>query len=142
MQFFNKIRDEIELIPNDTFLYNVNELSLDEETVTNGIAKYIDENEKNDYKLRENVKDEFASENDNFLFKQDSDNDNSDNDFNEEYIYEGNIKNTQNYASNHGSKDKKENPDFLKFCKEKATNKLGKKKKKQAKEKVTVQILV
>ena len=46
MQFFNKIRDEIELIPNDTFLYNVNELSLDEETVTNGIAKYIDENEK------------------------------------------------------------------------------------------------
>ena len=61
-----------EIHSNDTFLYHVNELNLDEKTVTNEIARFIDKNEKENFKLREYVKDEFCPENENFLFKAES----------------------------------------------------------------------
>ena len=66
-----ELLDEIEVNSNDTFLYHVNELSLEEKTLTNGIATLIDNNEKRTYKIADDVKDEFAPEYDEFLFKDD-----------------------------------------------------------------------
>jgi hypothetical protein len=63
---------EKEVHSHDTFLYHVNELSLDEKTVTNEIASYIVGKEKGNVKLREYVKDEFHPENENFYFKAES----------------------------------------------------------------------
>ena len=40
----------------DTFMYHVNELCLEEQTVTNGIAKFIDLKEKNNSKLMEDLR--------------------------------------------------------------------------------------
>lgn len=64
-----EVLDEVDIIENDTFLYHVNELCLEEKTITNGIAKMIDDQEKSNYKITENVKDEFAPEFEDFLFK-------------------------------------------------------------------------
>ena len=52
----------------DTFMYHVNELCMEEKTVTNGIAKFIYEKEKNNFELN----DEFYEDQGNFLFKNDS----------------------------------------------------------------------
>ena len=51
----------------------MNELCLEEKTITNGIAKFINDKEKSNAKLREDVKDEFEPEYENFLFKDNSD---------------------------------------------------------------------
>ena len=66
-EFFTDQRD----VPvHDTFLYHVNELCLEDNTVTNNIAKYINETEKNSSKLMTDVQDEFHPDHDNFLFKE------------------------------------------------------------------------
>jgi hypothetical protein len=55
-------------------MYHVNELCLEEQTVTNGIAKFIDEKEKKNSKLMDDLKDEFHPDSENYLnFKPDSD---------------------------------------------------------------------
>ena len=59
---------EKETPSHDTFLYHVNELCLEEHTVTNGIAKFIHEKEKNNFEL----KDELYEDQENFLFRNDS----------------------------------------------------------------------
>ena len=61
--------EENEVNSNDTFLYHVNELCLEEKTITNEIAAYINDKEKHNARTRKNVKDEFEPEYDNFLFK-------------------------------------------------------------------------
>ena len=66
-EFFTDQRD----VPvHDTFLYHVNELCLEDNTVTNNIAKYINEKEKNSSKLMADVQDEFHPDHENFLFKE------------------------------------------------------------------------
>ena len=66
-EFFTDQRD----VPvHDTFLYHVNELCLEDNTVTNNIAKYIIEKEKNSSKLMADVQDEFHPDHENFLFKE------------------------------------------------------------------------
>ena len=47
---------EKEVPLHDTFMYHVNELCLEEQTVTNGIAKFIDLKEKNNSKLMEDLR--------------------------------------------------------------------------------------
>ena len=66
--------DEKEASSHDTFLYHVNELCLEEKTITNGIAKFIDEKDRKNYKL----KDEFCPDPENFLFKDDGEEEDSD----------------------------------------------------------------
>ena len=62
--------DQREVTVHDTFLYHVNELCLDENTVTNHIAKYINDKEKNTCMLKsDDLLDEFYPDHDNFLFK-------------------------------------------------------------------------
>ena len=48
-------------------MYNVNELCLEEQTVTNGIAKFIAEKEKQNSKLMDDLKDEFHPDPENYL---------------------------------------------------------------------------
>ena len=62
--------DQREVTVHDTFLYHVNELCLDENTVANHIAKYINDKEKNTCMLKsDDLLDEFYPDHDNFLFK-------------------------------------------------------------------------
>ena len=68
--------DEKEVFSHDTFLYHVNELDLEEKTITNGIAKFIDEKDRKNFKL----KDEFCPDPQHFLFKDDQEEE----DFNDE----------------------------------------------------------
>ena len=60
--------DEKEVSSHDTFLYHVNELCLEEKTITNGIAKFIDDKDRKKFKL----KDEFCPDPEFFLFKDDA----------------------------------------------------------------------
>ena len=59
---------EKEAPSHDTFLYHVNELCLEEHTITNGIAKLIHNQERNNFEL----KDELYEDQENFLFKNES----------------------------------------------------------------------
>ena len=65
--------DEKEASSHDTFLYHVNELCLEEKTITNGIARFIDEKDRKNFKL----KDEFCPDAEHFLFKDDEEEEDS-----------------------------------------------------------------
>jgi hypothetical protein len=128
---FEFFTDEKEVPSHDTFLYHINELCLEEKTITNGIAKFIDEKEKNNSKLMESVKDEFYPDYENFLFKADSDEE--DNECCDEATFEsGPIKNLGNAETVIRGK-KHDNGIFKPFV-----NKLSRKRKNKEKEKATV----
>jgi hypothetical protein len=128
---FEFFTDEKEVPSHDTFLYHINELCLEEKTITNGIAKFIDEKEKNNSKLMESVKDEFYPDYENFLFKADSDEE--DNECCDEATFESEpIKNLENAETVIRGK-KHNNGIFKPFV-----NKLSRKRKNKEKEKATV----
>lgn len=105
----------------------MNELCLEENTVPNGIAKYVYETEKNNARLRKNVQDDCQTENDNFLFKSHSDeidiiDDLASTDFFEDFFSE--------------EIEKEKLQDKVKEIP--SANKLSRNKKKKLKEKATV----
>ena len=109
----------------------MNELSLEEKTITNGIAKYIDGKEKTNYKQLDNVKDEFLPDYENFLFKSDSEEEDS------VCCDEANLTSEPNKSSENAEnviKEKNNKNGIFKLFE----NKLSKKRKSRKKEKATV----
>ena len=129
---------ENEVLPNDTFLYHVNELCLEESTVANGIAKYVFETEKSDAIIRKSVQDEDKnSEYENYYFKEHQDADEidtlegiEDTDFFEEFEPENGDRSPEKIIKEVAFDKIKQ-----KFS---SLNKLSRKKKKNMKEKATV----
>ena len=95
--------DQREVPVHDTFLYHVNELNLEENTVTNSIAKYIYAKEKSNSKLMADLKDEFYPDHENFLFKETT---------GEEEDYESNEEATQSKPKVCSKNEKKEEDDW------------------------------
>ena len=109
----------------------MNELSLEEKTITNGIAKYIDGKEKTNYKQLDNVKDEFLPDYENFLFKSDSEEEDS------VCCDEANLTSEPRKSSDNAEnliKEKNNNNKLFNLFE----NKLSKKRKSRKKEKATV----
>lgn len=121
-------KDEKEFPSHDTFLYDVNELCLEEKTITNGIAKYIDQEEKSNSKLMERVKDEFYPDPENFLFKADLDEDENEN--YEEAIVSSSPKYSSEKPDNVLLEAKREKGIFKPFVKKLPKN-INKKKQKE-----------
>ena len=82
-----EVLNDIEIHENDTFLYPVNEISLEEKTIPNKIAKLIVYGEKLNKEAFE-LQDEFAPEFENFLFKDNDEEDDVNVDLDEDILKE------------------------------------------------------